>query len=105
MPHPSAALHQLYLLLVHLQNAAIGIGITIVTHHKTVRQGGNLIVVANTGHGPPLRHNVFKIFQGEINLLVGKRMGIFLLDPCNLTGQTPVHVIRSQFVEIPEGVL
>ena len=59
--HASAAFHQLHLLLVNADDAAIGVGASVKTDDKTIGKRADLHVVANAGHGAPLGNYVIEI--------------------------------------------
>ena len=63
MPHASATLHQLHLLLVHLEDGAVRIRLPVNTYYEAIGKGSHLIVVADASHRTALRHNVAEVIQ------------------------------------------
>ncbi len=103
--HTAATLHELHLLLVDQDDAAIGIGVTVQADHEAVGQRAHLQVIAYAGHGRTLRHNVAEAVEQFEHLLVAHGVGIFCLDAGYLAGDAVVHVGRGEFVDIMPGVL
>ena len=100
MPHSTTALHELHLLLINLDNAAIGVGITVKTNDKTVRQRTNLEVVTDSRHRTALRHNVAEMADEVKNLVLSHGVRILFLDAGNLAGNAAMHVIGREFIEV-----
>lgn len=100
----AAAFHELHLLLVDLDDAAVAVGIAVEAYHEAVAQRCHLIVVADACHGAALGHYVAEMVEKFGHALVLHRLGIFVLDAHDLVGQTTVHVGRSAFIDIAVGV-
>ncbi len=98
--HAAAALHQLYLLLVDAEHAAVGVGAAVETYHKAVAQRAYLEIVADACHGAALGHDVAEIAHELKYLVVGHRLGILLLNAYNLRGQAMVHIVGRELVYI-----
>ena len=99
--HATATFHQLHLLFVDFDNAAVRVGGAIEPDNKTVGERPHLIVVADTTHGASLRHDVAERFHQIEQLLRRKRVRILLLDTSNFIGDTPVHIVGSLLIDIP----
>ena len=100
VPHAAAPLHQLHLLLVHAEDAAVGVCRILVADDEAVRKRSRLEVVADTGHGTALRDDVAEVVEQFEHLLLCERIGIVVFYPRHLTGDTPVHVCRRLFEDI-----
>ena len=105
MPHTATSLHELHLLLVHAENAAIGVGRMLVSDDEAVRERSHLEVVADTGHRAALRDHVTEMVEQSERLLLRHRIGIVALDALDLGGDTLVHLPRGALVDVAEGVL
>ena len=105
VPHAAAALHQLHLLLVHAENAAVRVGRVLMADHEAVRERGHLKVVADTRHRAALRNHVPEMVEQLEHLLLAHRIGILALDALDLGGDTLVHLLGRRFVNIAERVV
>ena len=105
MPYSTAALHQLHLLLIDTHHGTIGIGIAVQADYETVRQRSHLITVADTRHGRAGRYDIAEMIQQFENLLLRQRVLILLFDAGHLTGNTPVHILRTLLIDIAVAVL
>ena len=92
VPHAPAALHQLHLLLVHAEDAAVGVGRMLVPDHETVRERGHLEIVADTRHRATLGDHIPEMIQQAEDLLARHRIGILALDALDLGCDTLVHL-------------
>ena len=99
-----APLHQLHLLFVDADDTAVRVGRILVADHKTVRQRSDLQIIADTGHRAALRNHILEIFQQVVNFGSIHRVGIFSLDPRDLVGNSPVHLLGRFFVNFSERV-
>ena len=63
MSYAPATFHKLYLLFVDADDSSVGIGRMAVSDHETVRQRGDLQVIADTGHRAALRNQIAESFQ------------------------------------------
>ena len=100
VPHAAAPLHQLHLLLVHAEDAAVGVCRILVADDEAVRKRSRLEVVADTGHGTALRDDVAEVVEQFEHLLPVHRIGVLLFDPFDLGGDALVHIARSFFVNM-----
>ena len=100
MPHAPAAFHQLHLLLVPAEDAAVGVCRILVADDEAVRKRSRLEVVADTGHGTALRDDVAEVVEQFEHLLPVHRIGVLLFDPFDLGGDALVHIARSFFVNM-----
>ena len=100
MPHPTAALHELNLLLVNLDDATVGVRLTVQADDKAVAERAHLKVVADAGHGAALWHNVTEMAHELENSVLAHGIGILLLDASNLAGNAVVHVVGSELVDV-----
>lgn len=105
MTDPSTTLHQLNLLFVDTDYAAVRIRSTVKTDYKTVGERADLIAVADSGHRAPLRHNILEILQIPEHFVVAHRIGIFAFDSGNLRCDAVMHIVGSKFIDIAERVL
>lgn len=105
MPHTAASLHELHLLLVHAENAAVGVGRMLVSDDEAVRERSHLEVVADTGHRAALRDHVTEMVEQSERLLLRHRIGVVALDALDLGGDALVHLPRGALVDVAEGVL
>ena len=105
VPHAAAALHQLHLLLVHAENAAVRVGRVLMADHEAVRERGHLKIVADTRHRAALRNHVPEMVEQLEHLLLAHRIGILAFDALDLGGDTLVHLLGRRFVNIAERVL
>ena len=103
--HTATAFHQLHLLLVHFHDTTVGIGVIIITNHKTVGQGHNLVAVAYAGHGTALRNDIFEFVEERENQLFAHRMHVAFLNACELGSHTMVHVFGRSLHDIAVSVL
>ena len=104
MPHASAALHQLHLLLVHLEDGTVGIRLPVNAYHEAIGKGSHLIIVADASHRAALRHNVAEMIQQAEQFLGRQRIRILGLNARHLVGNAPVHILRGLLVDVPERV-
>ncbi len=105
MPHAAAPLHQLHLLLVHAEDAAVGVGGMLVADHEAVRERRHLEIIADTGHRSALRNDVTEMVEQFERLLLRQGIGVFPLDTGDLGGDAFVHLARRFFVNVSERVL
>ena len=105
MAYTTTALHQLNLLLVNLDDATIGVGLTIKTYDEAVAQRAHLEVVTDAGHRAALWHDVSEMPHELKDFLFTHGVGILLLNACNLTGDAVMHVIGREFVNVAIRVL
>ena len=61
--HAAAALHQLHLLLVHAEDAAIRVGGVLMPYDEAVGQRRDLEIVSDTGHRTALRNDVTEMVE------------------------------------------
>ena len=101
----AAAFHQLHLLLVHAEDAAVGIGRMLVPDHEAVRQRGHLKAVADARHGAALRDDVAEMIEQFEHFVAGHRVGIIAFDAFDLGSDALVHLARRRFVDVPERIL
>lgn len=95
----AATFHELHLLLVNAHYAAVGIGMAVETDYETVAQRHRLHVVADAGHGTPLRHYVSEIFEQVKDFVMAHGVGVLVLYAGQLGGDTVVHIVGSQLIE------
>ena len=100
----TAPFHQLYLLFVDAENAAVRVGRSLVAYDKTVGKRGYLKIVAYAGHRSALRNDIAEMVEQIENRLLCKRIFVFVLDACQLFGQTHVHLFRRRLVYVAERV-
>ena len=81
MPHAAAPLHELHLLLVHAEDAAVGVGRVLVPDDEAVGE------------------------RRHLEVLAAHRRGVLLLDAFDLRGDAFVHLAGCLFINVPEGVL
>ena len=101
----SAALHELHLLFVNAEYAAIAVRFSVETDHEAVAQRCHLIVVADACHRATLRNEVAEMVEKSEYLLMTHRIWVFCLDTGYLCGDAVVHVGRSLLIDVAEGVL
>ena len=101
----AAALHQLHLLLVHLHDAAVGVGVAAVANHEAVGKGNHLVFVADAGHGAALRNHVLEMVEQTVDELFAHRVSVATLDAGELAGHATVHVRRGALHQLAVGVL
>jgi len=92
MPHAPAAFHQLHLLLVHAEDAAVGVCRILVADDEAVRQRCHLEIVADTRHRATLGNHIPEMIQQAEDLLARHRIGILALDALDLGCDTLVHL-------------
>ena len=102
--HASPAFHQLHLLLIDAHDGTVRVGVAFQADDKAVAQRGNLVVVADAGHGAACRHDVAEVVEQGMHLVGTHGVGVLLLDACHLVGDTPVHVFGRLFVDVAETV-
>ena len=105
MPHAAAPLHELHLLLVHAEDAAVGVGRVLVPDDEAVGERRHLEVVADTGHRTALRNDVPEMVEQLEDQLAAHRRGVLLLDAFDLRGDAFVHLAGCFLINVPEGVL
>ncbi len=103
--HAAATLHELHLLLVHAEYAAVRVGVTAVAYHKAVRERRHLKIVADARHGAALWYDVTEPIQQAEDLLLRHGIGIFVLDAFYLARDASVHILGRAFVNMPERIL
>ena len=103
--HAAAAFHQLNLLLVHAEDAAVGIGGILMADDEAVRQRRHLEIIADAGHRAALRNDVTEMVEQRENLLLRKRVRVFLLDAFDFGSDALVHLARRSFVDVSERIL
>ncbi len=103
--HAAAALHELHLLLVHAEDAAVGVGRIPVADHEAVRERRHLEVVADAGHRTALRDDVAEPVEQFEHLVLRHGVGVFPLDPLDLGGNAAVHLLRRRLVDVAERIL
>ena len=107
--HSAATLHQLHLLLVDHQDAAVRVGRIVVADDEAVRQRNHLVGVADAAHRAALRDDELEVLQQLVYLLLAKAVGIVVLDARELAGDAAVHHIGVQLVDVAlrilEGIL
>ena len=54
MSNSATALHQLYLLLIDLEDSSIAVRGSVETDHEAIRERGYLQIIADAGHGAAL---------------------------------------------------
>ena len=104
VPHAAAPLHQLHLLLVHAEDAAVGVGGMLVADHEAVRQRRHLEIIADAGHRSALRNDVTEMVEQLERLPLRKGIGVFAFDPGDLAGDAFVHLARRLLVNVSERV-
>lgn len=92
MSDTATTFHQLHLFFIDADDGAIRVGRTIHADDKAVGQRGNLVIVADTGHGASLRNNVLEMVHQVEELLCAHRVRILGFDACHFVGDTPMHV-------------
>ena len=102
--HAAAPFHDLHLLLVHADDAAVGVGGLLVADDEAVRQRSDLQIVADTGHRAALRDDVAEVVEQREDLVARQRVGIVLLDAFDLGGDTVVHIFGRAFVNMAERI-
>ena len=103
--HAAAAFHQLDLLLVHAEDAAVGVCRILVADDEAVRQRRHLEIVADAGHRAALRNDVTEMVEQRENLLLRERVRVFLLDAFDFGSDALVHLARRFLVDVSERVL
>ena len=103
--HAAAAFHQLDLLLVHAEDAAVGVGGVLMADDEAVRQRRHLEIVADAGHRAALRNDVTEMVEQRENLLLRERVRVFLLDAFDFGSDALVHLARRFLVDVSERVL
>ena len=104
VPHAAAALHQLHLLLVDLDDASVGVGLTLESYHEAVGERAHLVVVADAGHRASLRHYIPEALEKAVDLPGAHGVGILALYARYLVGDAVVHVVGSGFKKMTVGV-
>lgn len=103
--HTASTFHELNLLLVNLDDAAVRVRLAVKTNNKTVGQRAYLIVVADARHRTPLRNNIFEFVEKAKYLLHTHRVGIIAFDACNFRSDAMVHVGRRFFKNVAKRIL
>ena len=103
--HAAAPFHQLHLLLVHAENAAVRVCRMLVADDEAVRERGHLEIVADARHRAALRNDVAEMVEQGERLLLRHRGGILALDTLDLGGDALVHLPGRLLVDIAERVL
>ena len=103
--HTAAAFHQLHLLLVHLHDAAVGVGVAAVADDEAVGEGDHLILVADASHGAALRDHVFEVVEQVEDLLFAHRVGVPPFHAGEFPSHAPMHVFRRVLHQFAVGVL
>ena len=102
--HATATFHELDLLFINLDDAAVGIGFSVNANDKAVRQRANLVVVANACHRTALWHDVSEMLDEVKDLFFRHRVGVLFLNACNLFCNAVVHVVGCLLKDVPEGI-
>jgi len=103
--YAAAPLHELHLLLVHAEDAAVGVGRVLVADDEAVGERGHLEVVADAGHGAALGNDVAEMVE-QIEYLVRRHgRGVFALDARDLGGDALVHLPGRTLVDVAERIL
>ena len=108
VPHATAPLHELHLLLVDFHDAAIGVAVAAIANDKAVGERHHLEVVADARHGTSLGDDILEVFQQPVYRLLRHRVGVVLFDTGKLGSQTVMHHVGIQLVNlviVPQGVL
>ena len=103
--HAAAPLHELHLLLVDAEDAAVAVGRMLVADDEAVRERGHLQVVADAGHRAALGNHVAEMVEQLEDLLLRHGVGILPLDALDFGGDALVHLTGRRFVDIAERVL
>ena len=103
--HTAAALHELHLLLVELEDGTVGVAVAVDADHEAVGERSNLEVVADARHGRTGRHDVAEVVEHFKDALFADRVGILAFDARQFVRQAPVHVGGRTLVDMSEGVL
>ena len=85
MAHAAAALHELHLFLIDFHDGAIGVGVAGKADDKAVRERGDLLVVADAGHGAARGNDVAEMVEEVENLFRRHRIFVLLFDAGHLT--------------------
>ena len=102
--HATATLHELYLLLIDTDDAAVAVGLTVESDHKAIRQRAHLEVVANTGHRAALGHRIAEIAQKFVDVVFRHSGRVLGLDSGEFAGDATMHVVGALFVDVAVGV-
>ena len=102
--HAAAPFHDLHLLLVHADDAAVGVGRLLVADDEAVRQRRDLQVVADAGHRAALRNYIAEMVEQGEDRLARHGVGILLLDAFDLGGDAAVHIFGRTFVNMAERI-
>ena len=103
--HAAATLHELHLLLVDAEDAAVAVGRMLVADDEAVRERSHLQVVADAGHRAALGNHVAEVVEQFENLLLRHGVGILPLDALDFGGDALVHLAGGRFVDIAERIL
>ena len=103
--YSSATFHQLHLLLIDAHHGTIRVGIAVKTDDKAVAERSHLEVVSYSRHRRTSRNDIAEVVEQCENLLRLERVGVFLLNAFHLFCYSPMHVLRTLFVNITETVL
>ena len=68
--HAAAPFHQLHLLFVHAEDAAVRVGGVLVADQEAVRQRRHLEIIADTGHRSALRNDIPEMVEQFERLLL-----------------------------------
>lgn len=104
MADAAAPLHELDLLLIDADHSAVGVGVAFDADDEAVRQGGDLVVVADAGHGAALGDDVAEVVEEGEELVFAEGVGVFGLHACDLARQAVVHVGGRLFVDVAVGI-
>ncbi len=103
--HAAAPLHELHLLLVDAEDAAVGVGGVLVADDEAVGERRHLEIVADAGHRTALRDHVAEVVEQREELLLGERLGVVALDARQLAGDAAVHLAGRALVDVAERIL
>jgi hypothetical protein len=104
VPYPTPALHQLHLFLVGFKDPSIGIGPPFIANDETVGERCDLERITNSGHWASLGYNIPEVPDQAENLFHTHGIWVSGLDPGYFPGDSPVHIVRVLFVNIPCGI-
>ena len=100
--YTTTAFHQLHLLLVNLEDAAVTVRLTVEAYNEAVAQRAHLEIIADAGHGATLGNDVAEVAHQFKQAILGQWIGILILDTGNLACNATVHIVGRQFIQVAE---